>query len=110
MSRRDYTGIIKSLLDDYHLIDEVIARDATYMNDTYLSVRNQRNAITEDVKKEFIKRKRNFDKAVANFKPSPPSLPPISIPPASPSPVPNPRGQRSPATARRCFKRRDLAD
>jgi hypothetical protein len=89
MNRRDYTSIIKSLLDDYHLIDEAIARDAMYMNNTYLSFRNQRSPITEEVKREFNQRKRNFDRAVASFKPALP-LAPVEIPLPSPSPAPKP--------------------
>jgi hypothetical protein len=89
MSRRDYTTIINTLQID-GLIDKTIAGDATYMNNTYLSFRNQRNPITEEVKREFNQRKRNFDRAIANFKPATPPSPPIAIPSPSPILSPNP--------------------
>jgi hypothetical protein len=87
MNRRDYTSIIENLLSD-GLIDRTIARNAIYMNDTYLSFRNQRNVITEDLKSEFNQRKRSFDNAIANFKPSAPPAAPITIPFPSPSLAP----------------------
>jgi hypothetical protein len=91
MSRRDYTTIINTLQID-GLIDKAIARDAAYMNDTYLSFRNQRNPITEEVKREFNQHKRNFDRAIASFKPVLPPSPAIAIPSPSPIASPNPGG------------------
>jgi DNA gyrase/topoisomerase IV subunit A len=91
MSRLDYTTIINTLLSD-GLIDKPIARDATYMNDTYLSFKNQRNPITDEVKREFNQRKRSFDKTITNFKPASPPSAPITVPVPSPSSSPNPGG------------------
>jgi hypothetical protein len=85
MSRLDYTTIINTLLSD-GLVDKTIARDASYMNDTYLSFKNQRNPITEEVKREFNQRKRNFDRAIASFKPTLPPSAPVEIPLPSPNP------------------------
>jgi hypothetical protein len=91
MSRLDYTTIINTLLSD-GLVDKTIARDASYMNDTYLSFKNQRNPITEEVKREFNQRKRNFDRAIASFKPVLPPSPAIAIPSPLPIASPNPGG------------------
>jgi hypothetical protein len=87
MTRRDYTTVINTLLGD-GLIDKSIARDASYMNDTYLSFKNRRNPITEEVKKEFNQRKRNFDRAITSFKPALPPSAPVEIPLPAPTPAP----------------------
>jgi hypothetical protein len=74
VNRRDYTNIINLLLAD-GLINKTIADHALYMNDTYLSFRNQRNIITEEVKQKFKQHKLHFDNEMGNYKipPSPPS-------------------------------------
>jgi hypothetical protein len=92
ISRRDYTKLIAMLQSD-GLIDKVAADDARYMNDTYLSFRNQRNPITDELKHEFLERKRSFDKHIKNFKPPtllPPAPPPASAEPPSAVLVPPP--------------------
>jgi hypothetical protein len=91
ISRRDYTKVIAMLQSD-GLIDKVAADDARYMNDTYLSFRNRRNPVTDELKQEFDERKRSFDKHIKNFKPAillPHSPPAPSVEPPPPLPPSN---------------------
>jgi hypothetical protein len=80
LNHRDYTDIINKLRED-DLISDTAARAAGYMNNTYLSFRNQRNPITDNVRQRFIESKKAFDSERKNFRPPPPpSLPPPSRP------------------------------
>jgi hypothetical protein len=78
LNHRDYTDIINKLRED-NLISDIAARVAGYMNNTYLSFRNQRNPITDNVRQKFIDSKKAFDVEMRNFKP--PALPTSPPPP-----------------------------
>jgi hypothetical protein len=95
MTRYDYTKIIDSLLAD-EFIDITAAKAARAMNDQFLSLRNRKRRITDEVKSNFAKWKKDFDRAVRNFKlPPPPSPLPQSPTPTPPS---GSNGQQQPTT------------
>jgi hypothetical protein len=70
MTRFDYDKIIGKLLED-GLVNQLMAEDAKQMNDSYLSFRNQRLPITDEVKADFAKRKARFDAELERYVPSP---------------------------------------
>jgi hypothetical protein len=95
IARYSYADIIDNLLKD-GLIDIAIAEPALAMNREFLALRPRTRPIDDNVKRNFTRWKKNFDRAVSTFKlPPPPS--PLPQSPA-PTPPPGSNGQQQPTT------------
>jgi hypothetical protein len=82
MTRYDYTPIIDNLLSD-EFIDLAAAKNARAMNEEFLSLRNRKRPITDEVKGNFKKWKSDFDRAIRIFRSARTSPQPSSPPPGA---------------------------